>query len=183
MKNGKTYDMALTAMGAVMLAICSWISVPTAVPFTMQTFGLFFILDVLGGKRATGAVFVYILLGAAGLPVFAGFTGGVGVLAGATGGYIIGFLCSGLLYWLLEPGFSEGGRQWMRIFTMILCLAACYAFGTVWYMAGYAKTAGAVGLISVLGWCVFPFILPDLIKMAMALFLGKRVKKSMRVLQ
>lgn len=183
MKNGKTYDMVLTAMGAVMLAICSWISVPTAVPFTMQTFGLFLILSVLGGKRATASIAVYILLGAVGLPVFAGFTGGVGVLAGATGGYIIGFLCSGLLYWLLESGFSEGRRQWLRIFTMILCLAACYTFGTVWFMAVYAKTAGAVGLVSVLSWCVFPFIIPDLIKLAMALLLGKRVKKSMRVLQ
>ena len=107
MKNGKTYDMALTAMGAVMLAICSWISVPTAVPFTMQTFGLFFILDVLGGKRATGAVFVYILLGAAGLPVFAGFTGGVGVLAGATGGYIIGFLCADFCTGCWNPDFRK----------------------------------------------------------------------------
>ena len=66
---------------------------------------------------------------------------------------------------------------------VVLCLAACYAFGTVWFMAVYAKTAGAVGLVSVLSWCVFPFIIPDLIKLAMALLLGKRVKKSMRVLQ
>lgn len=183
MKNGKTYDMVLTAMGAVLLTICAWISVPTAVPFTMQTFGLFLILIVLGGKRATAAIAVYILLGAVGLPVFSGFTGGIGVLAGATGGYIIGFLCSGLLYWLLEPAFSEGCRQWLRIFTMILCLAACYIFGTVWFMAVYAKTAGAVGLVSVLSWCVFPFIIPDFIKLTMAVFLGKRVKKGLKGLQ
>ena len=183
MNQGKTYDMVLTAMGAVLLAICSWISVPTTVPFTMQTFGLFLILTVLGGKRATAAIAVYILLGAAGLPVFAGFTGGMGVLAGATGGYIIGFLCSGLLYWLFESCFSEGRRQWMRIFTMILCLAACYTFGTVWFMVVYARTAGAVGPVSVLTWCVFPFIIPDFIKLAMALLLGKRVKKGMGALQ
>ena len=66
------------------------------VPFTLQTFGVFMAVGVLGGKRGTLAVLVYILLGVVGVPVFAGFSGGIGVLLNTTGGYIVGFLFSAL---------------------------------------------------------------------------------------
>ena len=88
----KTYDIVYIAVFAVIMAICSWISIPAAVPFTLQTFGVFVAVGVLGGKRGTLSILVFILLGAIGVPVFAGFSGGIGVLAGTTGGYIIGFL-------------------------------------------------------------------------------------------
>ena len=86
----KTYDIVYIAVFAVIMAICSWISIPAAVPFTLQTFGVFVAVGVLGGKRGTLSILVFILLGAIGVPVFAGFSGGIGVLAGTTGGYIIG---------------------------------------------------------------------------------------------
>ena len=89
----RTYDMVLIAMFAVLMAVCSWISIPMEVPFTLQTFGLFLTVGVLGGKRGTFAVLIYILLGAIGVPVFAGFNSGIGVLLGTTGGYIVGFRC------------------------------------------------------------------------------------------
>ena len=73
-----TKDMTLIAMFAVLMAVCSWISIPTQVPFTLQTFAVFCTLGVLGGKRGFFAVLVYVLLGAVGVPVFAGFTGGIG---------------------------------------------------------------------------------------------------------
>ena len=85
-------DMAYIALMAVVIALCSWISVPAAVPFTMQTFAVFCALLLLGGRRGTFAVALYILLGAFGLPVFSGFRGGIGALLGPTGGYIVGFL-------------------------------------------------------------------------------------------
>ena len=71
-------DLVLAAQSAALMAICSWISVPAAVPFTLQTFGVFLSAGLIGGKRCTAAVAVYLLLGSAGLPVFAGFTGGMG---------------------------------------------------------------------------------------------------------
>ena len=92
----KTKDMAYIAVFAVLIAVCSWISIPTTVPFTLQTFAVFLTVGVLGGKRGSLAVLVYILLGCVGVPVFAGFSGGIGVLAGQTGGYIVGFLFSAL---------------------------------------------------------------------------------------
>ena len=93
----KTYDLVYIAVFAVLMAVCSWISVPTAVPFTLQTFAVFMAVGVLGGRRGTMAVALYIILGAVGVPVFAGMTGGIGILTGTTGGYIVGFLFSALL--------------------------------------------------------------------------------------
>lgn len=174
----KTRMMTMTALFAVLIAICSWISIPTAVPFTLQTFGVFLAVSVLGGKFGTLAVLVYILLGCAGVPVFAGFTGGIGILASNTGGYIVGFLAMALIIWALEK--PACGRAWLQLLSMVLGLAACYAFGTVWFMIVYAGNSGSVGLVTVLGWCVIPFIIPDLIKLAAAFTVGKNLKKIMR---
>lgn len=175
----KTYDMVYIAVFAVVMAVCSWISIPAQVPFTLQTFGVFMAVGVLGGKRGTIAVLVYILLGAIGIPVFAGFSGGIGALFGMSGGYIIGFLFSAIVMWGLEN--LIGRKPVMQIISMIAGLIVCYGFGTVWFMIVYARTTGAVGLATVLGWCVIPFIIPDLIKIALAFVLSGRVRKHVAV--
>ena len=169
----KTYDLVYISILVVLITVCSWISIPLTVPVTLQTFGVFTAVGLLGGKRGTLAVLVYILMGAIGIPVFSGFTGGIGILAGTTGGYIVGFLFSALLMWGMEKLF---GRN-MKVLagSMILGLIACYAVGTLWFMAVYAASSGAVGLLTVLGWCVFPFILPDIAKIVLALILTKRL--------
>ena len=87
-KGLQTRDLAYVAVCAVLMAVCSWISIPAAVPFTLQTFAVFCSLGFLGGKRGTAAILVYLLLGALGIPVFAGFSGGIGILFGTTGGYL-----------------------------------------------------------------------------------------------
>lgn len=171
--HSKTYDIVYIALFAVLIAICAWISVPTTVPFTLQTFGIFLTVGLLGGKRGSMAVLVYIFLGAAGIPVFSGFTGGIGRLLGNTGGYIVGFLASALVMWALEK--VMGRKIWALAVQMVLGLIACYAIGTVWFMVVYSGTSGTVGLMTVLGWCVIPFIIPDLIKIALALVLTKRL--------
>ena len=170
----RTIDLAYIAVGAALIAICSWISIPLTVPFTLQTFAVFFILAALGGKRGTFSILVYILLGAIGVPVFAGFSSGIGVLLGNTGGYILGFLLSGIVYLVLTKLFGE--RLPVQIIALILGLALCYAFGTAWFMVVYTKANGAVGLGTVLSWCVLPFILPDLVKLALALTIARRVQ-------
>ena len=86
----KTRDMVFIALFAVLMAVCSWISIPTAIPITMQTFGVFLTLNFLGGKKGTVSVCIYLLLGLIGLPVYANFTSGIGILLGMTGGYMIG---------------------------------------------------------------------------------------------
>ena len=86
----KIVAMVQIALFAAIIAVCSWIQIPMTVPFTMQTFAVFCALTTLGGKGGTISILIYIVLGAVGVPVFAGFTGGIGILFGTTGGYIIG---------------------------------------------------------------------------------------------
>ena len=166
-------DLAYIAMGASLIAICSWISIPTTVPFTLQTFAVFFVLLLLGGERGTLAALVYVLLGAVGVPVFSGFSGGIGVLLGNTGGYILGFLFAGLIYMLFMKIFKK--NIYIKIAALVLGLLVCYVFGTAWFMYVYMQNTGEIGLIAVLNLCVFPFIIPDLVKMAIAVVIAKRI--------
>ena len=170
----KTLDMVYIAISAALIAVCSWISIPTTVPFTLQTFAVFFVLLALGGRRGTIAAVVYVLLGAVGLPVFAGFKGGIGALLGNTGGYILGFILMGLIYMLITKIMGE--KTVVTIIALVIGLAVCYAFGTAWFMYVYMRDTGAVGVMTVLSWCVIPFLLPDLLKMALAFVISKRVR-------
>ena len=173
----QTGDLAYVAVCAVLMAVCSWISIPATVPFTLQTFAVFCSLGLLGGKRGTAAILVYLLLGALGVPVFAGFSGGIGILFGTTGGYLLGFILMGLIYWLGEQ-LSRDSRG-VRIVSMILGLLLCYAFGTAWFMLVYARQSGVIALGTALAWCVIPFLLPDLVKLALALLLSGRLRKAL----
>lgn len=134
-------------------------------------------VEVLGGKRGTMAVLVYILMGAVGIPVFAGFQGGIGVIFNTTGGYIVGFLCSALIMWAAESLF--GKKPLVRLLSMAAGLIACYVLGTIWFMVVYGRTTGAVGLMTVLGWCVIPFIIPDLVKIGLAYFISRKIRGVM----
>lgn len=175
-KKGLTVlDLVLTAMFAALMAICSWISVPATVPFTLQTFGVFVAAGLLGGKRGTLSVLVYILLGTVGLPVFAGFSGGLGAVLGSTGGYIIGFLGSALTMWGMEKLW--GSKAWVQISSMVVGLLVCYIIGTVWFMVVYTGTNGPVELMTVLSWCVIPFIPFDLLKIALAFIITNRLRR------
>ena len=177
-KKMKTLDMVYIALFACLMAICSWISVPGEVPFTLQTMGVFLAIGLLGGKRGTLAVLVYILMGAVGLPVFSGFTGGIGKLVGVTGGYIVGFLASALVMWAMEA--LLGRKKWVLAVSMVVGLLICYAFGTAWFMVLYTSSKGAITLGAVLGMCVIPYIIPDAIKIAVALLLTNILKRFVK---
>ena len=178
-KEFQTRDLAYVAVCAVLMAICSWISIPAAVPFTLQTFAVFCSLALLGGKRGTAAILVYLLLGALGIPVFAGFSSGIGILFGTTGGYLLGFILMGLVYWLAERLCRDS--RGARIASMVLGLLLCYAFGTAWFMFVYARQSGAIALGTALAWCVIPFLLPDLVKLALALLLSGRLRRVLHL--
>ncbi len=158
-------------MLVAMLCVCGWLAVPIGdVALTMQTFGVFLTLYLLGGKRGTVTVCVYLILGAVGLPVFSGFRGGIGILLGATGGYLVGFLVTGLIYWAVTALCGQRGIA----VGMILGLLGCYAFGSGWYLLIYAD---ANALIAVIMKCVLPFVIPDFIKLYLACSLGKRLRR------
>lgn len=179
MKTTNVRSLVYCALCAALIAVCSWLSIPATVPFTLQTFAVFAVLLLLGGKLGLQAVLVYILLGAVGVPVFSGFTGGIGILLGTTGGYIIGFIFMALVYWALEKWLET--TIWKQALAMLLGLAVCYAFGTAWFMVVYARKAGEIALATALSWCVIPFILPDCGKLALAIILAGRLKKFVKL--
>ena len=170
--SGRVRALCEVAMAVAITAVCAFITVPfSAVPFTMQTFGVFLILLLLGGKKGTVAVTVYLALGATGAPVFSGFRGGVPVLVGPTGGYLWGFLACALLY----LAFEKLCRRRVLLESLLLLggLLLCYAAGTLWFMHLTGRTAGEALLL-----CVVPYILPDLAKLYLACFVAARVRRA-----
>ena len=178
------YDMVLISISAALITVCSWISIPLGpVPFTLQTLGILAVILTAGGRRGTIAVLIYLALGAVGVPVFAGFKGGIASFAGPTGGFLVGFLVSALVYWLLEKLFlkklmTTPVKTW--VFGMLAFLifeVIMYIVGVIWFMTVYAAQTGPVGLATVMGWCVLPFIIPDIVKMVVAVLIGERASK------
>lgn len=172
---GGARELSKIGLAAALIAISSWISIPAAVPFTMQTFMVFLVCALLGGKRGTYAVLVYLLLGAFGLPVFSGFRGGFQALVGPTGGYLVGFLAAALLLWATERLHRR--NPWPLAACMLLGLFVCYAFGTAWYMTIQKAEWAKATVTSVLTVMVFPYLIPDLIKIALAVVLSEKLRR------
>ena len=170
-------EIAYIGLFVALLTVCAWLTIPFTIPFTMQTFAVFAISGLLGPKRGCIAVCVYILLGAMGLPVFNSFTGGMGVVLGATGGYMLGFIFSVVIAGSLMERFGRSIP--LMAAAMLLGLLVCYAFGTAWFLLVYTKTNSAIGIGTALSWCVVPFIVPDCGKIALAILLVKRLYKHM----
>lgn len=166
----KTKDIVKTALCTAVLVISSWICIPTAVPFTLQTMGVFLALSVLGGKKGTVSILIYILCGIIGLPVFSGFRGGLSVISGPTGGYITGFIIIGLVLCIAE----KFPYKKIVVPALITGLLFCYLFGTLWFML---ISKNNCSLLSALYICVVPFIIPDIIKLFAARFIYKNLSR------
>ncbi len=178
MSNKKIKDIALISIFAAIIAICSQIIIPSPVPFTLQTFSIFLVLIVLGGKKGLLSILIYISLGVLGLPVFSGFSGGIGTLFNLTGGYILGFIFSGIIYFLLTEFFKNSLK--IQIISMLSGLLICYIFGTVWYYFLFLKTENPVSLFSAVTSCVLPFLIPDILKIVFAFKIGQKIKKHLK---
>lgn len=166
----KIRNMALCALFAALTALCAWISIPIGdISFTLQSFALILALLTLGGKWGSVSFFVYLLIGAVGVPVFSGFRGGFGMLLGATGGYIWGFLIGSLIFWAITGIFGKNAN----IFAAISVMLTCYICGTAWYYFAYAE--GAAFLV-IAAKCVLPYLIPDTLKLILAVSLSKRLK-------
>ena len=162
-------DLAYIAIGAALIAVCSWLSIPFTVPFTLQSFAVCLLAALLGWKRG-----VLTVLGAAGLPVFSGFKAGAGVLLGATGGYIVGFLLTALVIGLAADRI--GTKLLPLALAMLLGMLLCYACGTASFVVVYTRSSGPIGVWGALTWCVFPFLITDALKCALALILARRLR-------
>ena len=172
--------MTLIAAMAALICVCSWLTVPSVVPFTLQTFAVFCALLLLGGKDGLYAVILYLLMGALGVPVFAGFSGGVGYMLGPTGGYLIGFVLTALLYWLCEPLFKN--RRPLRYPALAVGLMLCYLAGTVWFVTvmNAPDRGGDYTFWAALLVCVVPYLIPDALKLVFAGVLCHAVSKRLK---
>ncbi len=174
-------EAAFIAVGVALITVCAWISLPIGeVPFTLQTFAVAAVGGLLGLKRGTAAVVVYVLMGLIGIPVFAGFRAGAAALFGATGGYILGFVFAALIPAAARhiPVKNRWLRCGMLYLAMLLGLAVCYFFGTAWFLTVYNRaSANQMGVAAALMLCVIPYILPDLIKLALAAFLTVKIER------
>lgn len=176
-KKFRALDLVYIGLSAALIAACAWISIPLAVPFTLQTLGICLVSALFGFKRGTLATVVYVIIGAIGVPVFSGFKGGIGVLLGSTGGYIIGFIFTALIVGLVADKTS---KLWALIAAMVVGVLVCYVFGTVWFAVVYARTNEPASIATILGWCVIPFLIPDAVKIVLAGILANRLKKYIK---
>lgn len=174
MKSSRTVTWVLCAVFAALTAVCSQIQIPLAViPINLALFSVNLCAALMKKRYAALAMTVYLLMGLVGLPVFVGFQGGMGVLFGRTGGYIIGYVACAFLGALL---MEKWGRAWWKMaLSMAAGVAACYAFGTAWYMV---LTKSPLWLS--LSYCVFPFLPGDAVKIALAVALAGRLEKPLR---
>ena len=170
-------DLAQIGMMTAVMAVCAWITIPFTIPFTLQTFGVFVTLRLLGGRKGTVVIGLYILLGMAGVPVFSGFGAGIGVLAGPTGGYIAGFLLTGLLYMATKKIRTA---RWKENAVLAAGLLLCYIFGTAWFCVVKGNAGSPIGFLQAAGICVLPYLAPDAAKLLLADQIAVRVGKVLK---
>ncbi|HOO49161.1 MAG: biotin transporter BioY [Saccharofermentanaceae bacterium] len=171
--------LVMCAICLAMLVLSAWVTIPFAIPFTLQTMALTLIIAVLGGELASCVVICYFTMGIIGLPVFAGFGNGIATLVGPTGGYLIGFLLWALLFIVIDRVFKirEKKTFWL-IIANVFCLILLYSVGTMWFVIVWQGSKGAISFGSALMMCVVPYIIPDVLKISLACVAYTRIKKT-----
>jgi biotin transport system substrate-specific component len=169
-----TKDLVMTGMFTAILCVMAQISIPIQpIPFTLSLFALFLIGALLQPRYAFLAALVYLLLGAFGVPVFAGFKGGLMHLTGPTGGYLMAYP----LMTLLTAVFYKFGKKHKVIslgIGMTFSLFVCYLIGTLWFTHITGKT-----LYVALTLCVFPFVPFDIVKIVLAISVSILIRKAL----
>lgn len=167
----KTKQMVLIALMTAVTCVLGPLSIPlpfSPVPISLTNFAIFLAIFVLGMKNGTISFIIYLLLGAVGVPVFSSFRGGLQVLAGPTGGYLIGFIFLALIMGFALDHFDR--KLVPTIIGMIIGMAVCYAFGTVW-LAKLLSLSFKEGLM--MG--VIPYLPGDAAKIIIAAIVGPKL--------
>ncbi len=167
----KAQKIALTGILAAIICILSPFSVPVgAIPISLATFAIYIAACTVNTRNSVSAVIIYILLGAAGLPVFSAFQGGFHIITGVTGGYIIGYIPCALIIGLLVNKYEN--KKYIYAASIVLGTIVCYSIGTAWYMI--QTNSNFASAFSV---CVLPFIIGDIIKISAASALGSALRQ------
>ncbi len=177
--NSRTRSMVLIGLSIALLAVGAFITIPLGpIPFTLQTMMLVVIILVLSPAEAIAAVGGYLVLGAIGLPIFSGMRGGLGVLAGPTGGFLIGFFVSALIAGFIRRSVKQRAQRAGLVMTIdivvaVVAVLVSYILGVVYFDA-----VTAAGLQTAALTCVVPFIIPDVIKITIALICVKPIRAA-----
>lgn len=167
-----TRQLVIISLMTAIICIIAPFSVPipmSPVPLSLTNFMIFITVYVLGIRYAAFCVILYLILGAVGLPVFSSFSGGLGKLAGPTGGYLIGFIFLALIQGLFVRLFS--GNTYAAIMGMILGMTVCYIFGTAWLAWQLEQSFTASLAIGVL-----PYLPGDAAKIIAAAIAGPKLR-------
>lgn len=174
-----TGRMAMIGVMTAVTCVLGPLSIPlpfSPVPITFTNLAIFLSAYVLGLRAGMISYFVYLLAGLVGLPVFSGFSGGAGKLAGPTGGYLIGFIFLALIGGFFVDRFP--GKRVLQAIGLVLGMAVCYAFGTAWLAAQLQIDFAAALAVGVL-----PYLPGDALKILAALFAGPRLRREIRRLE
>ncbi len=174
MNNFRPRDMAVVSMCVAVIACSAWITIPFTVNFTLQTLAIFVISSVFDFKKSFLSILLYILIGVCGLPVFSGFGAGPATVFGPTGGYLAGFMLIPPIM-LLFSKISKASKA-LKFTSMLVSLFVCYLFGTLWYYIGFGAQAD-ITFAQILTLCVIPFIIPDILKILIALSISERLSQ------
>lgn len=168
-----TRRLCLCALFTALIAVCAQIVIPIPmVPISLALFAVHLTGALLGPKYGSAVCVAYAVLGCCGLPVFANFMGGPGVLFGKTGGYVLGYIFCALIVGLVARRY-QGYLQLCG--GMALGVVACYLFGTVWFLV-----VTGLPLSVALGYCVLPFLPGDAAKIALAALLAKKLRPHLK---
>ncbi len=176
------YPLVLSALATALLCALAPLALPlpmTPVPLSLTNLLLLLAVYLLPWRWAELSCLAYLLLGAAGLPVFSGFAGGLGKLAGPTGGYLAGFLLqipvSGLFLERFRFQKNPLLRRCLHALGLSLGILACYLLGTLWLAFQLKLSFGAALLLGVV-----PYLPGDAVKIAAAVFLGPALNRTLR---
>ncbi len=168
----KAKNLTLIALTAALCCVISPIAIPIgAVPVSLSLFAVYLAAALSGPVRGVTAVCLYIVLGAIGLPVFSGFAGGIGHIAGATGGFIIGYIpCVLVTAFFVRKNNCE---PWRYPVGMTLGTLCCYITGSLWFSLSTGSSVGRA-----LAVCVLPFVLFDALKITAASIICPRLRAA-----
>lgn len=169
----KPQKIAIIGILAAIICLVSPFSFPLgAIPISLATFAVYIAACTVDVKISASSVIIYILLGAAGLPVFSNFSGGFHMISGVTGGYILGYIPCVLITGMLIKKFEN--KKWVYPVSMIIGTIACYFTGTVWYIIQTKSN-----IFSALAVCILPFLIGDAIKISAASVIGITLRKRL----
>lgn len=176
----KLLRAVLCSLFAAIICVIAPHAIPTTVPLTLATLGIYICSCTLPPAMSTVSILLYLAIGAVGVPVFSGYSGGIGKLAGPTGGYLVGYLPMAFVISLIVTLLVRREKRppiavdiAIRMFACVLGTVVLYTFGTVWYVIQQKTTFAAA-----LPLCVFPFIPGDIAKIVAAALISRGVEKA-----